>query len=233
MKKITVLTIIVAPFIVFLLSYGGAYFFLQKSYVVVPSVLGKSVRDGALLLGQRDLFLAVLKEQEDPLMKDGTIIHQLPLSGQQSKFQKPIYVTITKKTESKKAPAFFGLNRQEIEELAKKTNLKVAVIELAVAYSRGMCFAQSPMAGQLVPDGLVTTYIANGSRQLRMIPDVRGLVYDDVVPLLTKAGITSELFNAYDAGELSLPDHKIVDQRPRPGVFVDADKSLHLQLQVE
>lgn len=233
MKKLTILTIIAAPFIVFLLSYAGAYFFLQKSYVVVPSLLGKSVREGALLLGQRGLFLAVLKEQEDPLLKDGTIVHQLPFPGQQSKFQKPIYVTVIKKTEAKKAPAFFGLNKQEIEELAKKTNLKVIVVELPAAYSRGMCFAQSPMAGELVLDGQVATYVASGSRQLRMIPDVRGLVFDEAKPLLTKAGITFELFNVHDEGELSLPDHKIIDQRPRPGVFVDADKALHLQLQVE
>lgn len=233
MKKITILTILVAPFIVFLLGYAGAYFFLQKSYVIVPSVLGKSVREGALLLGQRGLFLAVLKEQEDPLMKDGTIIHQLPLPGQQSKFQKPIYVTVIKKTESKKAPAFFGLNKQEIEELAKKTNLRASIVTLPVAYSRGMCFAQAPMVGELVGDGLVTTYIASGNRQLRMIPDVRGMIYDEVAPLLTKASITFEIFNAHDEGELSLPDHKIIDQRPRPGVFVDAEKALHLQLQVE
>ena len=233
MKKFTLLVIITSPFIIFLLGYAGAYFFLQKSCVTVPSILGKSMRDGALILGQQGLFLAILKEQDDPLLQDGTIVHQLPMPGQQSRFQKPVYVTVIKKSDAKKIPPFYGLTRQEVAELAKKTHLTYTLIELPVTYTDGMCFAQTPAAGSLSRDNKITVYVAQGSNQLRMIPDVRGLVYDEAVPLLTKAGITHELFNASDAGELSLPDHKIIDQRPRAGTFVTADRGLHLQLQVE
>ena len=234
MKKITLFTLVLTPFVVFLISYAVAYFFFQKSYVSVPSLLGKSVRDGAVLLGQQGLFLAVLKEQEDPLVKDGTIVHQLPFSGQQSKFQKPVYVTVIKNTETKRAPAFFGLGLSDIEELAKKTKLKPTVVTLSTAYSRGVCFAQVPLPGEPALDGTVTLYVAQGCHQWRMVPDVRGLAYEEAVAQLVKVGITYELFNVHDEAELSLPEmHKIVDQRPRPGVFVNAEKVVHLQIQVE
>lgn len=233
MKKITLLTIIVSPFVIFLLGYAGAYFFLQKSCVTVPSILGKSMRDGALALGQQGLFLAILKEQEDPLLQDGTIIHQLPMPGQQSRFQKPVYVTVIKKSDKKKIPAFYGLSCQEITELAKKTRLTPTLISLPVAYSNGMCFAQTPAAGSFSRDDKITVYVAQGANKLRMIPDVRGLIYNEAAPLLTKAGITHELFNIGDAGELTLPDHKIIDQRPHAGTFVPIDRGLHLQLQAE
>jgi beta-lactam-binding protein with PASTA domain len=133
----------------------------------------------------------------------------------------------------KKIPAFYGLNRQEITELAKKTNLECTLISLPAAYSNGMCFAQAPSAGSLSRDKKISVYIAEGTNRLRMIPDVRGLVYDEAAPLLAKAGITHELFNVSDAGELTLPDHKIIDQRPRAGTFVPSDRGLHLQLQAE
>lgn len=233
MKKITLLAIITAPFLVFFLGYTGAYFFLQKSYVTVPNILGKSMRDGALILGQQGLFLAILKEQIDSSLQDGTIIHQLPMPGQQSHFQKPVYVTIIKKTEAKKIPTFYGLTREEVEELGRKTNITTTVVNLSVGYSNGMCFAQSPPAGSLSPESKTIVYVADRTKQLKMIPDVRGLAYDEAAPSLTKAGITHELFNVGDAGELSLPDHKIIDQRPRAGTFVPADRGLHLQLQVE
>jgi beta-lactam-binding protein with PASTA domain len=64
------------------------------------------MRDGALALGQQGLFLAILKEQEDPLLQDGTIVHQLPTPGQQSHFQKPVYVTVIKKSDAKKNSCF-------------------------------------------------------------------------------------------------------------------------------
>lgn len=233
MKKIVTFLIVLAPFGLFLAGYTGAYFFLQKSYVVVPSLLGKTVREGALLLGERGLFLAILKEQEDSLLPDGTIVHQLPLPGQQSKFQKPVYVTVIKKSEAKRAPAFFGLNKQELEELAKKTHLKINRVSFPASYSRGVCFAQAPMQGEVVPEGVVTVYVAEGGRQLRMVPDVRGLIYEEAGGLLTKAGISYELINVGDEGELDLPEHKIVDQIPRFGFFMDTEKSLHLKLQLE
>jgi hypothetical protein len=233
MKKMTFLFIVSLPFSLFLTGYIAAYFFLQKSYVVVPNILGKSVYEGGLLLGQKGLFLAVLKEQEDPLGKDGTIVHQLPLPGQQSKFQKPVYVTVIKKSEILKAPAFFGLGIKDIEELARKTRLKASLVFLAAPYTSNVCFAQDPMPGQRVVNGVVTIYVAQGSRQLRMVPDVRGMIYEEAAALLTRAGVSFELFNVRDEGELLLPEHKIIDQRPRPGVFVDIDKALHLQIQVD
>lgn len=233
MKKITFFFLILLPFILFLAGYAGAYLFFEKSHVVVPSLLGKTVKDGALLLGQRGLFLAILKEQEDPFLQDGTIVHQLPLPGQHSKFQKPVYVTVIKKLEAKKTPAFFGLHREEIEELARKTKMQVSITKLPVNYSRGVCFAQTPIAGELSQDGQVLIYMAENNQRLCMIPDVCGLVFDEAAALLTKAGIGYEIFNAQDAGELILPEHKIIDQRPRSGVFVDALKSMQIQLQVE
>lgn len=233
MKKITLLAIVTAPFLVFLLGYIGAYLLLQKSYVIVPNILGKSMRDGALALSQRGLFLAVLKEQVDPSLQDGTIIHQLPMPGQQSHFQKPVYVTIIKKVDAKKIPPFYGLTAKEAEELGKKTKLSITIVTLPVGYSNGMCFAQNPTAGSLSRDGKTIVYVAGGANQLRMIPDVRGLPYEEAAQLLTKAGITHELFNVRDAGELSLPDHKIIDQRPRSGTFAPIDRGLHLQLQAE
>ena len=234
MKKISLFILAVVPFIIFMIGYTAAYFFLQKSYVTVPSLLGKSVRDGATMLAQRGLFLSVLKEEENALVKDGTILHQVPLAGQQSKFQKPVYVTISKNTPLKRAPAFFGLGAENIEQLAKKTKLKATIVKLNVNYSRDLCFAQSPQPGEPSVDGSVIVYVAQGNDKWHMVPDIRGLWYEQTVAQLAKIGITHDVFNVRDEAELSLPDgHKIIDQRPRAGIFVIADQPLHLQMQVE
>jgi beta-lactam-binding protein with PASTA domain len=232
MKKGTIFLILL-PFALFLGGYAATYFFLQKSYVVVPSILGKSVREGAVILGQRGLFLAVLREQEDPLQKDGTIVAQLPQPGQECKFQKPVYVTVIKKIEAKKVPAFFGLNEQDANELAKKTSLKATIVSLAMPYSKSVCFAQTPMPGEYTEDSKVLVYISKGGSRLRMVPDVRGLIFEDAKAQLAKLDISYSLLNVSDEGELSLPEHKIIDQRPRPGAFFDAQQGLHLQIQVE
>ncbi len=220
------------PFFLFMVGYTLTYYFFQKASVVVPSILGKSVQEGLVILGKKGLFLAELKEQEDVQMKEGIIVRQIPQPGQSIRPQKPVYVTVTKKPGAKRMPSFYGLARHDIQSLAKKTAINVTIIDFPTMHTRGLCFAQSPAAHETI-DGQIFVYVAKPTRTVCMVPDLRGMSYEDVKEGLSRAGVATSLFDVADEGELLLPEHKVIDQRPRAGSFVDIERQLHLTLQID
>jgi len=225
------------PVFVFFVGYCASYYFIQTITCIVPDVVGKDFQKGVFLLSDKHLNVRLLREKEDVLLPEGTIIHQIPFSGSVVRPNQNVFVTVSKKPLSQYAPNF--LDNTYADLLVQKTarNVNVRAIWLEGNHEKNKCFAQTPRPSDEMFDKKIRAYLSSGQNKLYIVPDFRELSLKLVQDYLERLNIHIEVFGKYKessdyCGDVYLFDYKIVDQKPMPGSIVDFGKNLYMQLQV-
>lgn len=224
----------VLPFIFFLLGYYFVYLFLHKRVVVNPIIIGKTIQEATNILSAKGLGLRLLKELEDPDLPAGTVLKQIPKSGQNVRPNQHIFVIVSKKPKIEKAPNFLGEYQNDIDKKISKTGLNIKKIWQNSFYPMNCCIAQNPQPNCELKNNKILLYFSAGKNDLFIVPNLKDSLIKDINNHLNRDNVVIEAF--YNNEKLSLDDlqeYRIIDQKPMPGSIVDLSKKLYLQVLVD
>lgn len=220
------------PFLVFFTGYQFCNFIFKSKTVITPALLGKTVTEALPLLTQQELNVRLLKQKENTLLPEGTILNQIPSPGQQSKPHQTVFIITSKQPEPAKTPLLTGLFYTEITELLKKEKITYQTLFIPTNQPEKLCIAQIPEAGEPVPTDGIIIYCATQESNFYVFPDFKGLPIDDVMSFLQAYTIEPEIFHSYPISEHHTCHHCVVkDQKPSPGACIHLTPPPLIQLQ--
>lgn len=223
----------ILPFIAFLGGYWACYFWITKSEISAPNIIGKNVHDGLALLSTQQLSLRIRAERDDPSFSPGTILDQFPKPDQQIKVNQTIYVTISKKPDPAIIPNMYGMTEQQIQTLCQKLGLEVESFTIPSHHPIQKCFAQYPLPSEQAHSKNIHVLIAAPQESLYLIPQLKGLPINQVKKSLEQANIVLEIFHEQTNVDHACKDCVVVNQRPTAGTVIKDAERLVLQLKVK
>lgn len=223
----------IVPFLGFCLGYVLFYFFLQKETIMVPNVVGKHIGDALVTVGQAQLGLTLLREQEDASLPDRTVLDQLPVAGESIRFNKNVYITLTRLPAIKKAPTLFGLSQEAAKREAQNANVRLLTFFYPASYPQGTCFAQFPNPNEDLTDNILVAYFAQEQECWYIMPNFKEQCLRDVVDDLRRFNIKPDVITSGDNPTFSYNNVRVKEQRPLPGTLFDITKPIVVQLLVE
>lgn len=218
------------PFLFFLIGFSLTAMLIRRETFTVPSVVGLSLSEAVLIFSNptAQLIPRILAEREDETIVPGTVLAQVPRPGQHVKSQQCVYLTVSKGPQKALIPDFMGLSAVEADDLALQKRLRVKKFVLPDMSPTNTVIAQTPPSGTIITDDPVILYVSRGfESSLKIIPDLSGLLFDDVARLAAQNG-----FKVVPLSESFLPREAMVTgQRPLAGSIVDAVNPVTIQVQ--
>ena len=221
------------PFVGFILGYSIGFFSFQTQSRTVPNIIGKNLHEAVISASAKQLSVRLLREKEDSMLPEGTIIQQIPKPYQTVRLNQSIFVTVSKKPPPLLAPEALEKKIHGISAALTKSGINSRVITFVGKNSCDMCVAQSPRPAEDVGNKKMTLYVSAGTNHWHIMPMLKETPLNDVVTLLKKPNITVEVFDTN--GFLIPPDsfgQLVIDQKPMAGSIVNLDKPLNVQLLV-
>lgn len=222
------------PFLFFILGYYAVSWLVQVESIGAPSVVGLSLQDALKTISAAQLQGQIIAEQEEDDLPSGLVLDQNPHAGQRMKKSQSVYLTVAKKPEPLRAPVLSGLMQKKIEERVRDLRIRIKYHDIASNYPVNCCYAQYPVAGDVVEDRMIHAYISSGSTSLRIFPSCRGMKVSDVREFLQNHDITAQIFHAsHMSADHQCTNCLVRDQKPLAGTLFDLKKTLIVQLIVE
>lgn len=224
-------TKIALPFLIFIIGFYGTALLIRRETFLVPSVVGLSVSEAVLVFSKptAQLVPRILAEREDDTIAPGTVIAQTPQPGQCVKAQQRIYLTVSKGQQKAVVPDFTGLSLTESAARAAQKRIPLKAFIVDDLLPEGTVLAQSAAPGTVFAGAPVHIYVSSGTNtQLRIVPDVTGMLFEEVARLSQQIGIKVTVLNP----PIDPEGRVIVSQRPLAGSIVDTKNPTVLQVQV-
>lgn len=221
MKK----SLLLVPFVFFLVGFYGASLLVRQAPFPVPSLVGLSVTDAVAQLSAQQLNARILAQKEVADLLPGTVIEQAPRPGQQVKPHQLIFLVVVRQPTKAIMPSFLGMSSAEAQQRAEDARLRLKIWHIFDLAPRDTVIAQWPAVGKELDGKQIVLYVSLGSKSsIRIVPDFRGIDMKVVVNHLVQNGIKA-IYNMNEANAL------IMAQKPLPGSLVDFSKPLSVQLQ--
>jgi eukaryotic-like serine/threonine-protein kinase len=219
----------ILPFVFFCAGYFFVSVIGGSESVNTPSVIGFTLHDAVKTLSAARLTAAIKAEKEDAHLVEGTIINQSPHPGQKVKPQQSVYLVVSTRPPTLKAPSLVGLSHDNVQSQAEKAEVRLKTWYVESHYPKNTCIAQIPAPGTELAEKNVHVYISSGTTPLRLVPDVRGRRVNEVVDFLRSHDIEIKFFS----GEEPQSDDIIRDQRPVPGSLINIAKKITFYVRVD
>ncbi len=231
-KKNLTPILLTAPFLAFAMGYAISFVTFQIKIKKVPNLIGKNLHQAMLNASSRQLSLRLLKEKEDDLLPEGTIIQQIPKPYQAARLNQSIFVIISKKPQPFRAPHFLGEKIPTITPELAKHGISSKIVKFKGKHSSKICIAQAPQQGEEIANKKMILYVSKGIDNLNIMPNLKNLSLQEADNLLQQSkNITLETYDDYGALISSSSfGYKIIDQKPMAGSIVDLNKPLSIQL---
>ncbi len=215
----------VVPFIAFIAGYLLVRGLTHTETITVPSVMGLHLTDAIRTLSSDRLNVRILAEKEDPDINEGMILSQTPEPGTLVKPHQSIFLVITCKPLKPQAPTLLGATLTQAQTRARNSSITLKTYTLESSQPKDRVVAQSVMPRRDVEEGTITIYTSKGSTPLRVFPQLRGRIPDEVL----------SFFGLYDIPVKIKGPHnrRIKDQRPLAGTLIDIRKPLVVQVTTE
>ncbi|HBL98511.1 TPA: hypothetical protein DDZ86_02610 [Candidatus Dependentiae bacterium] len=171
----------------------------------------------------------MLAQREKPDVEPGTIIDQVPHSGQRIKPHQSVFLEVAQQPKKLSAPPFIGLSLLDAQKRAGADRIRLKVWTVPDIAPRDTIIAQSPRAEKQLDVPQVTLYVSKGSvTTLRLVPDFKGVPLSSAEAHLKKEGVGVSSNTSADR----LAEETIVlSQKPLAGSIVDLSKPTSVQLQ--
>jgi len=223
-----------APFLCFLGGYlGVSYRIQQRAGTETPSIVGLSIQKGLFLLSSLHLSGTVVGEREDRELAPGTIIDQIPAPGHMLRPLQAVGIIVTKEPSYPIAPDLVGQDSEQAIKGAEREGFRVRSYPVPLSGVIGTVCAQSPCAGDQVPERVITVYVVGGMTPIRIVPDFRGLPLHEVQGICTEYGIVVQVHHKSPVGEDHCCNCRVEEHVPVEGELIDITKPLMLQVMVE
>jgi len=224
--------IYIFPFSVFLFGYYLSSLFFKTTDILVPNLIGKNLNEASKVLSDYNLNLRILTYKEDNELADGTVLDQTPYN-QKVKINRPVYLTVSKKSKDFKIPDFRGKKLEEIEPELKAAGIRSKVYLLESSLPANSCIGHLPSCGKTI--GIkekMILYISSGNKKPVIFPDMRGLKLSEVLSFLDQNELRYSLVVEHNQAYNHEFEYIVIDQRPLSGSLVNLTKNLNVQLQI-
>jgi len=224
----------IIPFLFFFFGYVFSHFYLQKGSITIPSIIGKNLEQALHELSKYHLSLRLLREKEDALLPEGTIIEQVPASFGKARHNQQIFVTISKRPGQEKMPALVNLNRVYVAKICEEQKLLYKEIYLPSPYPEDACYAQSLQAGKPLEYDRPVVYVCKHIEKQCVMPEFYGKTLGEVKQFLVDHDIQVDVFGrALPYITVENENVLVIDQTPVVGSIIDLKKLRYVQLQVD
>jgi beta-lactam-binding protein with PASTA domain len=210
------------PFLSFVAGYQFIRLLTHTETIRVPAVVGLHMNEAIKILSTDLLNVRILAEKEDPDLHEGTILSQMPEAGQQVKTHQSIFLVVTKRPPELRAPHCIGLTVEEVQRKASALGITLTIESFESSIPKNRIISQSIMPDREVNQRSLMLYNSEGSTPMRIFPDLKGRLVEEVVPFFTLYNATVQI-----QGDKAKP---IREQHPRAGTLVDIRKPLTLQV---
>lgn len=197
-KSITKFGLIAGGFaaVVVLSAYAVIQIVMHTGAVVeVPDVVGESFYTASTRLDEVGLRMKVQREQYNPVIQDGSIIHQTPGAGSKVKSGRVVLVIVSLGTEEIAVPDVTG---EELRRVGGRVIIppELRALRLEVGHvsqihyptKERLILAQNPPPkSPIESSGKVDLLVSAGPRRARyLVPNVLGMKRDEAVQLLDR-----------------------------------------------
>lgn len=221
------------PFLCFLATYIILSLLFAKPSISTPSLIGTQLTNAFTLLSQHNLNPRLLRQQVDDELPAGTILSQIPAPGQKIKPYQQVFLTVSKKNDTRSAPQIVGKQYAHAIGQLKESDIKHKVFYLASKKPKGTVTAQLPTAGNAMVNNRMTLYVSEGSTKPVLFPDFTQHTAQEVTQFLSTYNITPRLYHTRSVTKQhDCSSCIVIGQQPLPGSIIDIEKPVSVQLKV-
>ena len=188
----------------------------ERPIVSVPDLIGADEEEASQKLSAIGLNYELSGEQYSDEMPPDKILRQLPSPGTEVKKGRPVYLTLSKGTETVRVPSFVGFDIRKAKLEIMKLGLKLGEIkyENSEEYPKDTIIAQTVKPGSEIKYGKHIGFtISKGSEHTIEMPVLIGQKLEDLVILLEEHGLRLGKVR-YESSE-TFQQNVIIDQYPK------------------
>ncbi|MGA2296955.1 MAG: PASTA domain-containing protein [FCB group bacterium] len=215
---------IIVGFVIFFFLFDSIIMPLlihNSDTVTVPDIVGKTLSEADNQLAKYDLKMTQSGAQFSDKAPPNCVINQTPKSGTVVKVGRSVFVIISKGQETSVAPYLIGKSLREARVLMLRKGLQLGDIMYIFSDSTGAdtILKQNISPGRDISTGsTINVIVSKGSGNLVKVPNLIGLSYNEVQPILQESGLFLGAIT-YNKSETYMPN-TILSQLPKAGELV-------------
>jgi serine/threonine-protein kinase len=203
------------------IAFLTLHILIPPEKIEVPSIVGKSLEEGVLLLSERDLSLRVVSKEYSSQIPQGIIISQVPSPGVRVSKNRRIEVVISEGTKVADIPFLVGKRLAEAKIYLSQQGLKLGNISYIYSFfPQGRIISQDPSSGtEIGREEGVNLLVSLGVREPQFyMPDLIGEKVERVKDLVERLSLKiGEVKEFPSSGRKGI----ILSQFPSPGSLVN------------
>ncbi len=202
----------------------------RNAEVRVPDLAGRATSEAAEIAAHDGLEVEVLREETHPLLSPGTIISQLPQSGQTVRTGRSIGLVVSAGPPAGQVPPLSGLTRRQAESTLQRESYRLGrVLRMRRDASGAEAVVMHyPPAGTRIRKGVAVDLLLADPPppSAFLMPDLRGRTLYDARRAVESAGcVTAPVRYERDR---DVPHGTVLSQAPVPGTRILKGETIEL-----
>jgi len=224
------------PFCFFLAGYFFPTYYFHTNKIETPNLVGKQIHEAIVITSHHNLNPRIIEQNEEPVLPEGTILHQTPHPGEKIKPHQTLFLVTAKKPAIRITPYFLKKPIDTITKELANSDVRIKIYHIPHVFPKGHCFAQFPKPQKPLEDNTIILYVAAHRKKIIIWPDFTNKTIEEVSTFLHDYDITPHVVHNSMPSDLhSCSFYRIIEQRPLAGFLFSLDNtsSLHVQLRVQ
>ena len=202
--------------------------FGRSAIVNVPDVRGMTIPGARRALEQAGLEMSRGPSMNNPRMRAGHVLTQVPLAGQEAARGTPVRIFVSDGPDRRRVPGIAGMEKDEAIALLQRMGFQVRLRTVTSMREEGTLLAMAPRAGTAVPmPGIVVLTLSAGPPKI-VTPYVTGGTQGQAATILEAAGLRLGRISYDTASAAPLGD--VVAQSPAAGDSVRMGGSVRITI---
>jgi serine/threonine-protein kinase len=207
---------------------GWALFQPSAEQVRVPNLFGLTLADADRALAERDLTVGETTERPDPDAEAGTVVEQLPTSGELVDPETSVDLVVSTGADTTLVPQVVGLAVADARPLLTEAGLTIEEVrEEPSDEQEGTVLQVNPPEGSEVEVGSSVVIVASSGTV--EVPNVEGLPEAEATAILTQAGF--EVLSTDEESDSAAPG-TVLFQAPGAGTEVSVGSRVAITVAV-
>jgi serine/threonine-protein kinase len=232
-RTIIALALVVGAFVLGVLTVNFLlmpWFVRLGKEVEVPEVIGKTLEEAGTVLSKAKLNYHLQSQIYDPLIPEGFIARQTPISGKRVKEWKRVYLVVSSGPQSINVPDLKGMRLEQAERSLNLVGLKVG--HVLHVYSDtipgGNVVASNPVFGHELEVGReVDLIVSDGKKQQKFVmPSLLGLSAAEARAIIESRGLVLGQIRSIDTE--GIEENVVLLQGPPAGELVEESDTVEL-----
>ncbi|MFL5385357.1 MAG: PASTA domain-containing protein [Longimicrobiaceae bacterium] len=202
--------------------------FGRSAIVNVPDLRGMTLPGARRALTEAGLAMERGPSMNNPRMRAGHVLTQVPLAGQEAPRGTPVRVFMSDGPERRKIPGIAGMEKDDAIALLQRMGFQVRLRMATSMREEGTLLAMQPSAGTAVPMPAIVVLTVSAGPPKIVTPSVTGGTRDQAASILEAAGLRLGRVS-YDSTSAA-PLGDVVAQSPAAGDSVRMGGSVRITL---